>query len=82
MPLVVRLLDRAFYSRGRLSDLPDWIVINATNLRTGKAWKFFNDRAGDYLGSISDVARLTTPSSTIAGASIRSGAAADAKAAP
>ena len=54
MPLIVRLLDRAFYEGSRLSDLPEWILINATNLRTGKAWKFFTDRAGDYLAGATE----------------------------
>jgi len=54
MPLVVDALDDLFYGGHRLSELPGWILINATNLRTGKAWKFLRDRAGDYLAGATD----------------------------
>lgn len=47
--LMRRELDRQLFRGATLSTLPPWVVINATNLRTGKAWKFFHDRAGDYL---------------------------------
>jgi predicted acylesterase/phospholipase RssA len=48
MPLLVDEMDRQVFGEARLSDAPDWIVINATNLMTGKRWKFFSDRMGDY----------------------------------
>lgn len=47
--LVAEELNRRLYKDAKLEDLPPWIVINATNLMTGKGWKFFRDRAGDYL---------------------------------
>lgn len=54
MPLVVNRLDTVLYNGSHLSELPEWILINATNLRTGKAWKFFRDRAGDYLAGATE----------------------------
>jgi predicted acylesterase/phospholipase RssA len=54
MPMIVGALDRALFAGSRLSELPSWILINATNLRTGKAWKFYKDRAGDYLAGATD----------------------------
>ncbi len=42
-------LDRCLYCGATLNELPPWILLNATNLRTGKAWKFFSDRVGDYV---------------------------------
>lgn len=54
MPLIVDALDDLLYGGHRLSELPAWILINATNLRTGKAWKFLRDRAGDYLAGATD----------------------------
>lgn len=54
MPLIVDALDDLLYGGHRLSELPPWILINATNLRTGKAWKFLRDRAGDYLAGATD----------------------------
>jgi hypothetical protein len=47
-------LDRQLFGRATLNQLPPWILINATNLRTGKGWKFFHDRAGDYLIGATD----------------------------
>lgn len=47
--LMVEQLDRALFAGASLSALPDWVVLTATNLRTGKAWKFYHDRMGDYL---------------------------------
>lgn len=47
--LIVNELDRQLFRGAKLSDLPPWILVNATNLRTGRAWKFYRDRAGDYL---------------------------------
>ena len=47
--LMVGELDRQLFGNAMLSQLPSWIVINATNLRTGKGWKFYSDRAGDFL---------------------------------
>lgn len=48
-PLLVEEVNRELFRDARLSDLPEWILINATNLQTGKNWKFFRDAAGDYL---------------------------------
>jgi hypothetical protein len=52
--LMVDELDRQLFKGATLDQLPPWIVVNATNLRTGKAWKFFHDRAGDYLIGATD----------------------------
>jgi NTE family protein len=52
--LMVDELDRQLFKGATLDQLPAWIVVNATNLRTGKAWKFFHDRAGDYLIGATD----------------------------
>lgn len=54
MPLLVEELDRQLFNQASLSSLPDWILINATNLATGKCWKFFSDRAGDYFIGATD----------------------------
>ena len=54
MPLLVQELDRQLFDEATLPELPDWILINATNLETGKCWKFFRDRAGDYLIGATD----------------------------
>lgn len=47
-PIFADELDQQVFDGAPLSDLPDWIVVNATNLATGKRWKFFADRVGDY----------------------------------
>lgn len=47
-PLLASELDQQVFGGALLSDLPNWIVVNATNLATGKRWKFFADRAGDF----------------------------------
>lgn len=47
--LMVDELDRQLFHGTTLDQLPPWIAINATNLRTGKGWRFFRDRAGDSL---------------------------------
>lgn len=52
--LVVDELDKALYDGATLRDLPGWILINATNLATGRAWKFFPDRAGDFLAGATE----------------------------
>lgn len=52
--LIVDELDRQLFGRATLNQLPSWVVINATNLRTGKGWKFYSDRAGDYLAGATD----------------------------
>ncbi|MCB0713103.1 MAG: patatin-like phospholipase family protein [Ignavibacteriae bacterium] len=68
MPLIVETLDDAVFKSAHVSDLPPWIVINATNLTTGKAWKFFHDRAGDFLiGATSHTSEITV--ATAVGAS-------------
>jgi predicted acylesterase/phospholipase RssA len=46
--LLANELDQQVFGEASVSDLPKWIVINATNLATGKRWKFFADRVGDY----------------------------------
>lgn len=46
--LMVNELDRQLFGSATLNQLPPWIVINATNLRSGKGWKFYADRAGDF----------------------------------
>lgn len=48
-PLIVEELNRELFDDATLSELPNWILLNATNLQTGKNWKFFRDAAGDYL---------------------------------
>lgn len=52
--LMVQELDHQLFHGATLNQLPDWIVVNATNLRTGKGWKFYSDRAGDYLAGATD----------------------------
>jgi predicted acylesterase/phospholipase RssA len=52
--LMVEELDRQLFRGATLDQLPSWVVINATNLRTGKGWKFYHDRAGDYLAGATD----------------------------
>jgi predicted acylesterase/phospholipase RssA len=47
--LMVDELDRQLFHEATLDQMPAWIAINATNLRTGKGWRFFRDRAGDSL---------------------------------
>ncbi|MCS4159414.1 patatin-like phospholipase family protein [Salinibacter ruber] len=47
-PLLADELDQQLFGGALLSDLPNWIVVNAMNLATGKRWKFFADRAGDF----------------------------------
>jgi len=54
MSLITEELNRQIFADTRLTDLPEWIVVNATNLATGKCWKFFSDRAGDYLVGATD----------------------------
>jgi NTE family protein len=54
MPLLAEELDRQLFNQASLHSLPDWILINATNLATGKCWKFFSDRAGDYFVGATD----------------------------
>lgn len=54
IPLLANALDRELYHGARLSEAPPWLLVNATNLMTGKSWKFFHDRAGDYLIGATD----------------------------
>lgn len=62
-------LDRSLYGGAALSQLPNWVLLNATNLRTGKAWKFFHDRAGDYLaGATDDTLRIRVADAVAASA--------------
>lgn len=58
-PLFVNALERAFFGGARLSTMPPWLVINATNLRTGKAWKFTREHCGDYAAGVIPSAGLT-----------------------
>ncbi|PAU93708.1 hypothetical protein CK503_11190 [Aliifodinibius salipaludis] len=50
----VNELNNQLFNYETLDKLPDWILINATNLTTGKNWKFFSDRVGDYLIGATD----------------------------
>jgi hypothetical protein len=52
MPLLADELNRTLFADARLTDLPSWIAINATSLRTGKGWMFYRDAMGDYLAGI------------------------------
>ena len=54
VPLLADALDRELFGGATLSQAPPWLLVNATNLMTGKAWKFFHDRAGDYLIGATD----------------------------
>lgn len=54
VPLLSDALDRHLFDGASLADAPPWLLVNATNLMTGKAWKFFHDRAGDYLIGATD----------------------------
>lgn len=53
-PLLVAEFDRRLFGNSRLPELPPWITINATNLATGKNWRFCSDRAGDFLAGATD----------------------------
>lgn len=52
--LMVEEMDRQLFGKKSLDQLPPWIAINATNLRTGKGWRFMHDRAGDGLAGATD----------------------------
>ena len=52
--LMVEHLDEMLFKGTTLDQLPFWIAINATNLRTGKGWRFMADRAGDYLAGATE----------------------------
>ena len=52
--LIVEELDSRLFRRATLDQLPPWIAINATNLRTGKGWRFMSDRAGDFLAGATE----------------------------
>ena len=54
VPLIADALDRQLFGGASLAETPPWLLVNATNLMTGKAWKFFHDRAGDYLIGATD----------------------------
>lgn len=67
--LMVEELDRLVFAGATLSELPPWIVINATNLRTGKAWKFYHDAAGDYfVGATTETSRIRVTEAVAASA--------------
>lgn len=46
--LMAEELDASLFGGASVAALPQWIVINATNLRTAKAWKFYCDAMGDF----------------------------------
>lgn len=52
--LISRTLDQDLFGGTMLCEAPPWLLVNATNVLTGKAWRFFNDRAGDYLIGATD----------------------------
>lgn len=52
--LIADELDRELFHAAPLNRLPSWALLNATNLRTGKAWKFYSDQTGDYLAGVTD----------------------------
>ena len=52
--MVTNTLDDDIYGGAMLSDVPPWLLVNATNILTGKAWRFFHDRAGDFLIGATD----------------------------
>lgn len=52
--LVSKTLDNDIFGGAMLCDVPPWLLVNATNVLTGKAWRFFHDRAGDYLIGATD----------------------------
>lgn len=57
--LIAEELGRRLYHEAALSEAPPFLLINATNLRTGKGWKFFRDRVGDYIvGATEQTARI------------------------
>jgi predicted acylesterase/phospholipase RssA len=67
--LIADELDAALYEGSALSRLPAWVVLNATSLRTGKAWKFYADCAGDYLmGATDDTASIRVADAVAASA--------------
>lgn len=52
--LMVDEMDRQLFQSKTLNQLPAWIALNATNLRTGKGWRFMHDRAGDGLAGATE----------------------------
>lgn len=52
--LMVDEMDRQLFGKKTLDQLPPWIAVNATNLRTGKGWRFMHDRAGDGLAGATE----------------------------
>ncbi len=52
--MVSETLDRDLFCGAMLCEAPPWLLVNATNVLTGKAWRFFCDRAGDYLIGATD----------------------------
>lgn len=52
--MVSNTLDKDLFGGAMLCDVPPWLLVNATNVLTGKAWRFFHDRAGDYLIGATD----------------------------
>lgn len=64
--LLADALDRDIFGQAALADVPPWLLINATNLMTGKSWKFFHDRAGDYLIGATDKTDATRLADAVA----------------
>lgn len=54
VPLLADAFDRELFGGASLREVPPWLLVNATNLMTGKSWKFFSDKAGDYLIGATD----------------------------
>lgn len=52
--MVSHMLDEEVFGGAMLCEVPPWLLVNATNVLTGKGWKFFHDRAGDYLIGATD----------------------------
>lgn len=52
--LMVDEMDRQLFDYKTLNHLPPWVALNATNLRTGKGWRFMHDRAGDGLAGATE----------------------------
>ena len=73
--LLVEELDRQLFHGRTLNELPPWIAINATNLRTGKGWRFLNDRAGDYLAGATEHTRTIRIAEAVAASAAYPGVA-------
>lgn len=63
-PLITKAFE-ALFRGATMRDVPPWLVINATNLRTGKAWKFSRDLMGDYVVGACSSGRDVTLSTAV-----------------